>query len=75
MPTLPQEEKKLTFGEVARQLSSKPTRKTVENWHRFGLYRPGTRYRVFLEASYEGGHLYTSWEAYLRFEALLNEES
>ena len=74
MPVLPQEEKRLSFQQLASRVPRKRCLNTIRHWHHVGLISRPTGLLVRLEACYEGDALATSWEAYLRFVEKLNLE-
>ncbi len=70
---LPAGEVRLTFGQLANRIASRPPKRTVARWATEGLKHPGDRHVLLvLESTREGGRRYTSWEAWERFETLLN---
>lgn len=68
-------EKRLTFTQLASLIPSRPHAKTVENWARIGCTNRRSGKKVFLEFVSEGGRVFTSVEAYERFEDQMNEEN
>lgn len=63
-------EKRMTFGQLAKKLGVNTN--TVVNWVDNGVKIRGTTQRAHLERANLGGAVFTTWEAFMRFDQMLN---